>query len=139
MSNISIASCVVNGSYAYDFPYSAGEYVCYNDTKKCGAALDPGNLVLGDINGDAPLTGTAPNQTLNAIGFDQTFAYGLHVSFTGSGTSPVVPGYLQALLGTGVRGSGWICKAGGTGQADIAAYGFADPANCGVTTLTPVA
>jgi ABC-type phosphate transport system substrate-binding protein len=165
LSNTSIASCVANGTYTYDgtaypveenegtnpvfnpsdntsaadviFPYSGGDYVCYNDTKKCGSAFSSGSLVLGDINSTAPLLGTAPSQTINTAGFDSTFDRGLYVDFISTGTSPYIPTYLQALLGTGAKGSGWICKASGTGLSDITAYGFADTKNCGTVSLVP--
>ena len=172
LSNTTIASCVTNGSYtsggtAYTieenegtnpvfnpsdnpstadviFPYSAGDYVCYNDTKACAASqfgteFDSGSLVLGDIAGTAPLSGTAPNQTINTAGFDSTFDRGLYVDFISTGTKPYIPTYLQALLGTGTKGTGWICTktSPATGQADITKYGFANNANCGTITLTP--
>jgi hypothetical protein len=167
LSNTTIATCVQNGSYTYDgtaypveenegtnpvfntsdnpdaadviFPYSGGDYVCYNDTKACqatqfGTEFDSGSLVLGDIAGTAPLTGTAPNQTINVSSFDSTFDRGLYVDFISSGTGSDIPTYLQALLGTGTKGSGWICKSGGS---DLTKYGFATTKNCGSITLTP--
>ena len=172
LSNTTIASCVTNGSYTFDgtaypieenegtnpvfvpaddsatadliFPYSGGDYVCYNDTAKCAASqfdgeFDSGSLVLGDINGLSPLTGTAPSQTINVTGFDTTFDRSLYVDFISTGTKPYIPTYLQALLGTGAKHSGWICGTASpaTGQADITAYGFANTPNCGTITLTP--
>ena len=170
LSNTTIASCVQNGTYTYAgtaypveenegtnpvfnpsdnadasdviFPYSGGDFVCYNDTKACqatqfGTEFDSGSLVLGDIAGTAPLSGTAPNQTINTAGFDSTFDRGLYVDFISTGTSPYIPTYLQALLGTGVKGSGWICKSAGTGLTDIAKFGFASNKNCGTISLTP--
>ncbi len=165
LSNTTIASCVLNGSYTYDgtaypvwqnestnpvfnpsdnpdtadviFPLSAGSYVCYHDTKACGTSNGPGDFVLGDVDGDAPLTGTAPHQTINAAGFYENYDYGLYVDFVGTGAEPYIPSYLQPLLGVGTRGSGWICASGGTGQADIAEYGFMSSKNCGTTSLTP--
>lgn len=172
LSNTTINSCVTNGAYtsggttttieenegtnpvfsastnanAADviFPYSGGDYVCYNDTAACAATqfngeFNSGSLVLGDINGLAPLTGTAPHRTINVAGFDTTFDRALYVDFISTGTKPFIPSYLQALLGTGAKGTGWICTktSPATGQADITKYGFANTANCGTITLTP--
>ena len=172
LSNTTIASCVTNGSYtsggtAYTieenegtnpvfvpadnsraadviFPYSGGDYVCYNDTKACQASqfngeFDSGSLVLGDVNGLAPLLGTAPSQTINVAGFYTDYDRALYTDFISTGTKPYVPTYLQALLGTGTKGTGWICTktSPATGQADITKYGFANNANCGTITLTP--
>lgn len=172
LSNTTVASCVTNGSYtsggttttieenegtnpvfststnanAADviFPFSGGDYVCYNDTKACQATqfngeFNTGSLVLGDINGLAPLSGTAPNQTINVSGFVSTFDRSLYVDFISTGTKPFIPTYLQALLGTGTKGTGWICTktAPATGQADITKYGFANNNNCGTVTVTP--
>jgi hypothetical protein len=131
------------------FPYSGGDFVCYNDTKACqatqfGTEFDSGSLALGDINGTAPLTGTAPNQVINVsvsgvTPFDATFDRALYTDFISTGTKPYIPTYLQGLLGTGAKHSGWICTttAPATGQADIVKYGFADNPNCGTITLTP--
>ena len=172
LSNTTIASCVTNGSYtsggvantieenegtnpvfipadnsrAADviFPYSAGDFVCYNDTAACAATqfngeFNSGSLVLGDVNGKAPLLGTAPSQTINVAGFYTNYDRALYVDFVSTGTAPYIPTYLQALLGTGTKGSGWICTktAPATGQSDITKYGFAENANCGTITLTP--
>jgi ABC-type phosphate transport system substrate-binding protein len=174
LSNTSIASCVVNGSYTYDstaypieenegtnpvfnpsdnssaadviFPYSGGDFVCYNDTKACaatqfGTEFDSGSLELGDVTSGtttyAPLTGTAPNQKINVAGFYTDYDRSLYVDFVSTGAKPYVPTYLQALLGSDSKGTGWICKSGGTGLSDITEYGFADNANCGTVTVTP--
>jgi ABC-type phosphate transport system substrate-binding protein len=176
LSNTTVASCVVNGSYTYSgtaypieenegtnpvfnpsddssaadviFPYSGGDFVCYNDTAACAASqfgteFDSGSLVLGDVKSGtttyAPLTGTAPDQTINVAGFYTDYDRSLYVDFISTGAKPYVPTYLQALLGTDAKGTGWICSktSPATGQADITKYGFADNANCGTITLTP--
>lgn len=172
LSNTAINSCVTNGAYTSGgtttpieenegtnpvfsastnansadviFPYSGGDYVCYNDTAACAATqfngeFNSGSLVLGDVNGLAPLTGTAPHRTINVAGFDTAFDRALYVDFVSTGTKPFIPSYLQALLGTGAKGTGWICTktSPATGQADITKYGFANTANCGTVTLTP--
>jgi len=125
------------------FPYSGGDYVCYNDTKACQATqfngeFNSGTLVLGDINSTAPLSGTAPNQTINVASFSSAFDRGLYVDFIASTTnSNHIPTYLQALLGTGTKGSGWICTktSPATGQGDITKFGFANTNNCGTITV----
>ena len=176
LSNTTVASCVVNGSYTFGgtaypieenegtnpvflpadnasaadviFPYSGGDYVCYNDTAACAASqfgteFDSGSLVLGDVkNGTTtyvPLSGTAPNQTINVAGFYTNYDRSLYVDFISTGTKPYIPTYLQALLGTGTKGTGWLCTktSPATGQADITKYGFANTPNCGTITLTP--
>ena len=155
-SNSNPPSCVVNGTFqgtgieenegtnaiftsseAPDivFPYSAGDYVCFNDTGKCGEAFDSAVLALNEIQGTAPLTGTAPNQTINVKGFFPIFVRNLNSDFVTNDVSPFVPAYLQPLLGSG-KGTGWVCT-NSTAQKDITSFGFADTTNCGTITLTP--
>ena len=132
--------------YASDvvFPYSGAAYVCFNDTKACagasaGSQFNPGSLVLGDISDLAPLTGPPSDQRISITTFPPAFIYTQYVDFVGTGTEPYVPTYLRPLLGTDAKGSGWLCsrQAPATSEADIAKWGFATAANCGLVTPTP--
>jgi ABC-type phosphate transport system substrate-binding protein len=132
------------------FPYSVGKYIaqayhaasCLNSG--CGpvhgAICHPGggqdafgcdnkgSLVLRDINGTAPTTGSGRNTVINP-GFTTTFQRTLYdvVRYSAS-TGDHIPSYLEPLFGAG----GWICTSS-TAKADLVDYGFIVLPSCGHT------
>lgn len=149
-----VPSCVVNGTSTVDgsvieenegtnseftsanasagdviFPFSGADYVAEVYTG-FDTTQAPGSLVLGDIQGDAPLTGSGSSTVINIGGFYPKFDRTVNVVAESTGTSPYVPAYLQALLGAGNH-SGWACS-NATAIADIKDYGFATDPTCGI-------
>ena len=157
-------SCVVNGSYGGNAIeenegtnavytstgdpsgykdvlgiFSGGGYVCQVYTKKCPNSH--GGLVLGNIDGKAPLTSS---DTLNIAtkvtippspaAFPEVYVSGLYLTALNAGTAsapkvPTSPIDLTKFLGQG-NSSGWIC--GTTAQTDITNFGFhAGLTDCG--------
>jgi ABC-type phosphate transport system substrate-binding protein len=116
------------------FPFSAGDYVGEVFTHK--NPQSPGNLILGSIDGKAPLTSS---NTINVSGFGTAYIRTLFAVVLSSGASPWVPTYLQPLLGAS-NNTGWICKGSsttsGTGPFDTAQAGFAPITGltCGAVT-----
>jgi ABC-type phosphate transport system substrate-binding protein len=153
-----VPSCVVNGTSTVDgsvieenegtdseftsanpsvddvlFPFSGADYVAEVYTG-FDTTQSPGSLVLGDIQGDAPLTVNSSGDTvINISGFYAKFDRTVNVVAKSTGTSPYVPSYLQALVGAG-NNSGWICK-NATAKTDIANYGFATDPTCGIAIV----
>lgn len=118
------------------FPYSIGAYICQADLGHC-PANSPGNLVLKQVNGLLPTSGTGTSTVINS-GFYSSYFRNLYLAtrYTGVTATPIPDGTgtgsinLRPFLGDGDN-TGWVC--GATAQADVAAQGFLPPAGglCG--------
>jgi ABC-type phosphate transport system substrate-binding protein len=112
-------------------PYSAGAYEgeAFYHTNP----MNPGNLVLGSIDGKNPL---ASPGTINAGLFPVAYIYNLLAVFNDTTATPWVPTYLQRLLGRSDK-SGWICSGnnGGGAALDILHAGFATASTCGAVIV----
>lgn len=85
-----------------------------------------GNLVLKQIQGVAPTTGTGTSTIINSA---FPILRGLYAVVRGTS----VPAYLQPLLGN-ANGAGWVCTSA-TATADVKSQGFlAAGASCGTLT-----
>lgn len=115
-------------------PFSAANYTCQVYIANCPNAV--GNLVLGDIDGRAPLNAS---HLLNVTGlspFPSAYYHGEYAVVLNAGTAtaplvPTTPINLVPLLGQN-NTLGWIC--GTTAATDIKNYGFVTVANCGALT-----
>ena len=132
------------------FPYSVGKYIAQTyhsaacTVSSCasvhGAICHPhgsqdefgcdnrGSLVLRDINGTAPATGSG-HSTVISSGFTAAFVRTLYevVRFSAS-TGDHIPAYLEPLFGA----SGWACTSP-VAKADLRDYGFTVLPSCGHT------
>jgi ABC-type phosphate transport system substrate-binding protein len=132
------------------YPYSIGKYVAEVDhsagciKSSCapvhGAACHPGggqnefgcnthgSMVLREINGVQPTTGSGRSQVINGA-FPTSFVRTLFeiVRFTPS-TADHIPAYLEPLFGA----SGWVCTSS-VAKQDLLNYGFILLPTCGHT------
>jgi ABC-type phosphate transport system substrate-binding protein len=132
------------------FPYSVGKYIAQADhsaactvsscTAVNGAICHPngsqnlfgcdnrGALLLRDINGTAPTTGSGGSTVINT-GFTTAFQRTVYevVRYSAS-TSDHIPAYLEPLFGA----NGWVCTSP-VAKADLRNYGFIVLPSCGHT------
>jgi ABC-type phosphate transport system substrate-binding protein len=132
------------------FPYSVGKYIaqvyhsaaCLNSscTAVHGAICRPhggqnefgcdnrGSLLLRDINGTAPTTGSGSSTVINS-GFTSAFVRTLFevVRFSAA-TADHIPAYLEPLFGA----NGWVCTSP-VAKQDLVNYGFILLPTCGHT------
>jgi hypothetical protein len=80
---------------------------------------DHGTMVLGDVDGTAPLTGPAADPLLN-LNFAPSFLSVIYDVVRFAGTGDHIPAYLEPLFSST---TGWVCTDP-TAQADITDYGF---------------
>jgi hypothetical protein len=105
-------------------PFSVGSYISQKFL-----ATSPnltGSLVLKNIAGIAPTTGTGTATKINTS-FPAAFFRGLFAVVRGT----TIPAYLQPLLGNGTAGTGWACSAT-QAKADVVSQGFLTTPNCGI-------
>jgi hypothetical protein len=139
------------------FPFSVAKYIaekfhsatCLNTsctpnasgvicTPKSGQNLfgcnTHGNMVLGDINGTAPTTGTGTKTVINT-GFSANFIRTVfEVVRYSAGTPDHIPGYLEKFFASSTATKkGWVCT-NSTAKTDIRNYGFLVTPFCGVAS-----
>jgi len=132
------------------FPYSIGKYIaekfhsakCLN--KGCtpikGVTCHPsktqnrfgcdthGNMLLREINGTAPTTGTGSKTVINPH-FSANFVRTVYAVVRWASTKDHIPAYLDGFFGSASR-KGWICGSK-TAHADLISYGFLPTPFCG--------
>jgi ABC-type phosphate transport system substrate-binding protein len=135
------------------FPYSIGKWIaeadhsatCFNKActaNSAGKACAPksgqnlygcnthGTMVLKEINGTKPTTGSGTSQKINST-FSPAFVRTLFevVKYsTATGNVNHIPPYLVPFFGP----SGWVCTSG-TAKKDLLDYGFIVHSTCGLT------
>jgi ABC-type phosphate transport system substrate-binding protein len=130
------------------FPYSIGKFIaekfhsatCLNSTCTGSPACKPtktqnkfgcdthGTMVLRNINGTAPTTGSGTKTVINAH-FSANFIRTVFAVVRWASTKDNIPTYLDKFFGSAKRG-GWIC-GNATAHQDLINYGFLPTPFCG--------
>lgn len=110
------------------FPYSVAVWL--SQAELGSSAPDQGSQKLRAVGGHAPLTGTSPNQKINAnFPYIREVYYVVRDADT-TGATLKVPGYLQSQFGTGKKNTSYVCN-NATAKTDIKHFGFLPMTNCG--------
>jgi ABC-type phosphate transport system substrate-binding protein len=130
------------------FPYSIGKYIaekfhsakCLNSACTGSPACKPtktqnkfgcdthGSMVLRNINGTKPTTGTGTKTVINPK-FSANFVRSVFVVVRWANTKDNIPKYLEKFFGSAKRG-GWVC-GNKTAHQDLINYGFLPTPFCG--------
>jgi ABC-type phosphate transport system substrate-binding protein len=130
------------------FPYSIGKYIaekfhsakCLNSTCTGNPACTPkvgqnkfgcdthGSMVLKDINGTVPTTGTGSKTVINKS-FSPAFLRTIFNVVRWASTADNIPSYLDKFFGA----KGWICTSSAA-KTDLLHYGFLATPFCGIAS-----
>ena len=130
------------------FPYSIGKYIAEKfHSAKClksdctgSPACHPsktqnrfgcdshGSMVLRDINGTKPTTGTGAKTVINAH-FSAKFVRTVYVVVRWASTKDNIPSYLEPFFAS-AKNHGWVCS-NATAKTDLINYGFLPTPFCG--------